>query len=224
MPTFTDLYYQGPTNIGNPELKPEKTASLEGGVKLSYGFVQGYWLGFYRKGKNIIDWVKQNESEKWQPQNLTELNSLGTEIQFQFYMRKHFGHKLPNLVSVGYFFNNLNKNEGQDLISNYVLDNLKHKIVGTINQTIFKDFTIELKVLYQDREGSYTQFDINKWGSEVKYEPFWIFDGRINYTLKKLQLNISANNIFNTDYVDIGNIKQPGRWIKGGISYQIDFK
>ena len=224
MPTFTDLYYQGPTNIGNPELKPEKTVSIEGGLKLNSGFLQGYWLAFYRKGNDIIDWVKQNESEKWQPRNLTELNSLGTEIQIQFNLKKHFGHKLPNLINVSYFYNNLEKDEGKDLISNYVLDNLKHKIVGTINQTIFKDFTIELKTLFQDREGTYSQFDNNKWGSEVQYNPFWIFDGKINYSLKNLQFNITVNNIFNTDYVDIGNVKQPGRWIKVGISYQLDFK
>ena len=35
MPTFTDLYYKGPTNIGNPDLKPEKAATIEGGVKWS---------------------------------------------------------------------------------------------------------------------------------------------------------------------------------------------
>lgn len=224
MPTFTDLYYQGPTNIGNPELKPEKTVSIEGGLKLNSGFLQGYWLAFYRKGNDIIDWVKQNESEKWQPRNLTELNSLGTEIQIQFNLKKYFGHKLPNLINVSYFYNNLEKDEGKDLISNYVLDNLKHKIVGTINQTIFKDFTIELRTLFQDREGTYSQFDNNKWGSEVQYNPFWIFDGKINYSLRNLQFNISVNNIFNTDYVDIGNVKQPGRWIKVGISYQLDFK
>ncbi len=223
MPTFTDLYYQGPTNIGNSELKPEKTASFEGGFKINSGFVQGHWVGFYRNGNDIIDWVKLNESDKWQPQNLTKLNSYGTEIQFQFDLKNYFGHNLPNFVNINYFFNNLEKMEGQDFISNYVLDNLKHKFVGTVNQTVFKDFTIDLKVLYQDREGTYTQFDNDNWGSEMQYNPFWIFDGKVNYCLKNVLLYISVNNIFNVKYVDIGNVKQPGMWIKVGISYQLDF-
>jgi len=29
MPTFTDLFYSGPTNIGNPDLKPEKSITYE---------------------------------------------------------------------------------------------------------------------------------------------------------------------------------------------------
>ena len=33
LPTFTDLYYSGPTNVGNPELKPEETIHLESGIK-----------------------------------------------------------------------------------------------------------------------------------------------------------------------------------------------
>ena len=222
MPTFTDLYYQGPTNIGNPDLKPEKTAALEGGFKLNSGIVHGYWIGFYRKGKDIIDWVKINNTDKWQPQNLTQINSYGTEIQLQFNLKKYLGHHLPNNVSLNYFYNNLEK-EDFDFISYYVLDHLKHKFVGSLNQTLLKNFTVDLKVLFQDREGTYTYFESGSWGTEVDYDPFWIFDGKLSYIRKKLELYISVNNIFDLDYVDIGNVEQPGRWTKFGISYQLNF-
>jgi len=219
MPTFTDLYYQGPTNIGNPDLKPEKTSSLEGGFKLNSGLVQGYWIGFYRKGSDIIDWVKVNNTDKWQPQNLTQINSFGTEIQLQFNLKKYFGRSLPNNISVNYLYNSVKKEEF-DFISYYVLDNLKHKFVGSINQTVLKNFTLDLKVLYQDREGTYTQFEKGDWGSEVEYPPFWIFEGKVNYNWRNLNFFMSVNNIFNVNYIDIGNVTQPGRWTKVGISYQ----
>ncbi len=222
MPTFTDLYYQGPTNIGNPDLNPEKSTSLEGGFKLNRNFVQGYWIGFYRKGKDIIDWVKMNESEKWQPQNLTELNSFGSEIQIQFNLKQHFGHYLPNRISFNYLFNNIEKEEA-DFISYYVLDHLKHKFVGSVNQTIFRNFDVDFKVLFQDREGTYTRFENGNWGNETEYDPFRIFDLKANYHWYKLNIFISINNIFNTFYYDIGNVQQPGRWTKIGVSYQIDF-
>lgn len=226
MPTFTDLYYQGPTNIGNIDLKPEKTASFELGIKLNSDLIQAYLVGFYRNGKDIIDWVKKydsDESEKWQTQNLTQLNSYGTEIQMQFNLKKYYGHNLPDNINVNYFYNNLDKEEGQNFISYYVLDNLKHKFVGTINQTVFRKININLKVLFQDRAGSYTQYENNNLGSDKKYEPFWIFDGKINYTLGNLRFYVSVNNIFNQNYVDIGNVIQPGRWAKVGISYELDF-
>jgi iron complex outermembrane receptor protein len=226
MPTFTDLYYQGPTNLGNIDLKPEKTASFELGIKLNSDLIQAYLVGFYRNGTDIIDWVKKYESdksEKWQTQNLTQLNSFGTELQMQFNLKKFYGHNLPDNINVNYFYNNLNKKEGQNFISYYVLDNLKHKLVGTINQTVFRKININLKVLFQDRAGSYTQYENNNLGIDKEYEPFWIFDGKINYTLGNLRFYVSVNNIFNQNYVDIGNVIQPGRWAKIGISYELDF-
>ena len=223
MPTFTDLYYQGPTNIGNPDLKPEKTASIEGGFKLNAKLVQGYWIGFYKKGKDIIDWVKQNETEKWKSQNLTRLNSIGSEVQIQFNLKQYFGHNLPNHVSFNYLYNNIEKEE-MDFISYYVLDHLKHKLVGSINQTFLKHFMVDFKARFQDREGTYALYENDNFGTETEYEPFWIFDGKVNYKWRNLGIFISVNNIFDIDYVDIGNITQPGRWIKAGFSYQIGFE
>ena len=221
MPTFTDLYYSGPTNIGNPDLNPEKSVTLEGGLKLNQDFVQGHFVVFYRQGKNIIDWVKMDGDEVWQPKNLTQLNSLGTEVQIQFALRKQFGNIFPNKLMFSYFYNNLRK-EDFDFVSNYVLDNLKHKFVSSINQSITKNITIDFKISFQDREGTYTEFVDNEWGSEVEYKPFWLFDAKVNYNLNDLNIFISVNNIFDLSYNDIGNIVQPGRWIKAGISYQFN--
>jgi len=219
MPTFTDLYYSGPTNIGNPDLNPEISSTAEGGMKLNSGAFNGYVVGFYRKGKNIIDWVKMDNSEKWQPQNLTEINGFGGEFQFQANLKQYFGLHLPNRISVNYLFNTLNKEEF-DFISYYVLDNLKHKFVGSVNQEIVKNFTIDLKVSFQFREGSYTSFKNGSWGSEIKYPSFWLFDGKLNYSLKKANVFASVTNIFNVGYYDIGNVAQPGRWFKAGVSYR----
>jgi len=69
MPSFTDLYYEGPTNIGNSDLEPERSATIEAGFKLQQAVFSGHALVFYRHGKDIIDWVKEDEdSEVWQAQ------------------------------------------------------------------------------------------------------------------------------------------------------------
>jgi iron complex outermembrane receptor protein len=222
VPTFTDLFYQGPTNIGNPDLKPEKTATYEVGFKLTSDLMLFTGVGYYRNGKDMIDWVKRDEADKWQPQNLTKINSFGTEFQLQFNLQNYFGHNLPK-IKIDYFFNTLKKAEGQDYISNYVLDNLKHKLVAAIGQTVLRNFYIDMKILFQDRAGTYTQYVNNNWGNEIEYDPFWIFDGKVNYTLGDLRFYVSINNIFNRNYIDIGNVVQPGRWTKIGVSYELDF-
>jgi iron complex outermembrane receptor protein len=222
MPTFTDLYYDGPTNVGNPDLKPEKSVTFEGGFKLNRNFIQGHAVVFYREGKNIIDWVKNNSNDVWQPQNLTQINSLGTELLLRFLPQKKWGNPFPEKVEISYFNNNLHK-ENQLLISNYVLDNLKHKMVIGINQNIAQKLTFDFKFIFQDREGSYTRFENGDWAKEVAYKPFWLLDGKLAYNSRNLSLFVSASNIFNTQYYDIGNVVQPGRWIKTGILYKLDF-
>lgn len=222
MPTFTDLYYSGPTNIGNPDLNPEKSASIEGGVKFSSAFIKGYLIGFYRKGIDVIDWVKLEQDDKWQPQNLTILNSYGSEILVQFNLNKRFGKHYPNHFSINYLFNNQEKGE-MDFISYYVLDNLKHKLTASFNQTIARNFTFDIKAVFQDRQGTYSAFKNGAFSNEVEYEPFWIFDGKLNYNWKKLNCYLSVNNIFDVDYYDLGNVAQPSRWIKFGILYSLEF-
>ena len=88
MPTFTDLFYNGPTNIGNPDLKPEKSVTYEGGIKLNYIGFSGHVDVYHRKGKDLIDWVRENETDKWQTKNLTCINSTGFELSGNFFPEK----------------------------------------------------------------------------------------------------------------------------------------
>ncbi|MBN2635298.1 MAG: TonB-dependent receptor [Prolixibacteraceae bacterium] len=219
MPTFTDLFYKGVTNIGNPDLKPEKSATIEGGLKWSNPFIQGSAVVFYRDGNNIIDWVKLNQEDLWQPQNLTSLFSYGTEIQAMFNLKKWLGNGFPDRMNLNYFFNDLEKKE-TSYISNYTLDNIKHKITGSLNYNVLKNFVIDLKVIYQDRDGTFTAFNNGSNSWEEVYPSFWIFDGKLSYTTKAFQFYCSANNIFNQHYFDLGNLPQPGRLIKAGITYR----
>jgi iron complex outermembrane receptor protein len=221
MPTFTDLYYDGPTNIGNPDLLPEKSATLEGGLKWSQSLLKGHAVVFYRQGKDIIDWVKLDDDAVWQPQNLTEINNLGTEVQLHVLFRNEYGSKYPN-VQFNYLYNSLDKKDA-DFVSNYVLDNLKHKLVGSLNQQIIKNLSFDLKFVFQDREGTYTKYEDLVSVGEVDYEPFWLFDGKLSYSTRGFVAFASVNNIFDTKYNDIGNVIQSGRWLKAGISYKIDF-
>src|SRR5690606_4111743 len=58
LPTFTDLYYNGPSNIGNADLKVEEAISYEAGIKYNahQWFVSA--AGFIRRSTNLIDWAR----------------------------------------------------------------------------------------------------------------------------------------------------------------------
>ena len=55
----------------------------------------------------------------------------------------------------------------------------------------------------------------------MEYTPFVILDVKVDYKLNMINLFLNANNIFNTEQVDFGNIPQPGLWLSGGLSIKI---
>jgi vitamin B12 transporter len=74
---------------------------------------------------------------------------------------------------------------------------------------------------WQKRNGSYVSYIDLQPGERVDYAPFSILDVQANYKLNNIDLFINANNIFNTKYVDLGNIPQPGFWLSGGAAIKL---
>ena len=216
-----DLFYSGPLNIGNPDLKPEESISIEGGMKFQKSFMRAHILVFNRYGKNIIDWVKESEEDVWQSNNLTSLNASGFELNAVFYPSELIQRTFPlNYFSISYSFTNITKSS-QLMISKYVLDFMKNKFTITTNLSIFKNTGINWRISYQNRAGGYINFDNGIFGKEVPYKPFWISDIKLFQNYKKHKIYLEISNLFNVDYQDFGNLPQAGRWIRLGINLGI---
>lgn len=216
MPTFTDLFYNGPTNVGNPNLKPEKSETYEGGVKITYPGFLGHAGIYYRKGKDLIDWVRESDSEKWQPQNLTRINTTGLEFSGNFSPEKIWKTKFfLTKLGINYAYSHLEKGT-TNMLSYYVLDNLKHKLDVQIDHRIRQKISASWKISYQDRNGMRTNTEA--------YKPFWMVNSRVSWKSESTEIYAIASNLFNKKYFDLGPVEQPGRWITVGISHRINFK
>ncbi|MEL7586047.1 MAG: TonB-dependent receptor, partial [Prolixibacteraceae bacterium] len=223
MPTFTDLYYSGPTNKGNPDLKPERSVTVEGGLKYS-----GFWLkgqiGYYhRVGKDLIDWVRESEELLWETRNLTRIVADGVETTLDVDLNKAFGKTLfISHFGFSYAHNQLDKGES-NYLSNYTLDHLKHKLVINLDHALVKNIQASWMFRFQDRQGSYPRFEEEAYVGEQPYRPFWLTDMKILYNSGDVRVYLSVSNLFEKSYVDLGNVKQPGRWISAGINYRLRF-
>lgn len=213
MPSFTDLYYVGPSNLGNPYLTPETAINYETGLKYFGQRSSGHFLVFYREGENIIDWVRTSELLKWESRNLTELSTLGFDFKYNI---EFSGTNLFSLqrISLGYSWTDVTKQSG-NYMSVYALDMLRHKVNLSVNHKIFRGLTGSWNFSYQDRNGTFTEFPS---GIEMPYKPFLTVDSRIIYRFKTISIFAEVSNLFNKSYFDFGNIPQPGRWIKFGFS------
>ncbi|MCF8298144.1 MAG: TonB-dependent receptor [Saprospiraceae bacterium] len=212
LPSFTELYYSGPTNNGNPLLKPEEAISYEIGSKYFSRYFTSQISVFRREGKNIIDWVKLPIDVKWESKNLTEVNSSGFEFSMKFNLKKEsFFHNL----TLSYSYLDVEK-QSRNYLSYYVLDYLKHKATVSFNHKIYKDFKASWRINYQDRSGTYTEFSS---GIEKVYKAVLLADSKLFWEKNSFSIFIDVTNIFNTKYNDISNITMPGRWIMVGVIF-----
>ncbi len=221
LPTFTDLYYQSATNIGNPELQPEEAVSIESGLKFTGSWLTSHVTLFKRWGQNMIDWVRQPNETIWNARNMTNLNTFGVEFSAKInpsvlFDKKSFIQSLE--LSYGYLSQD---KESGTLISKYLLDYLKHKIDMKLTHSISKNLNASWLISYQDRNGTYTSWIGNKYGNEVDYAPLWLLDSRLNWNRNHFVFYIEANNLLNKTYFDYGNVEQPGFWAKAGVVLKI---
>ena len=215
LPTFTDLYYQGPSNYGNKDLKPEKNTNFETGINFSNSIFNFDADAFYRIGKNTIDWVKEIETDKWTPMNYTELNTFG--VEFSSKVRLNTILKQLKYFALNYTFLHQTKNTGT-YISKYVLDYPIHSLSIALVAVPTKNLTLSTSFLYKKRNGSL--FLPNDFGviEEIFFPTNILLNSKLEYKYKTAKFFVSADNILNNQIYDLSYIKLPGRWIKWGIS------
>jgi iron complex outermembrane receptor protein len=219
LPTFTDLYYAGPQNRGNPDLRPELATTLETGIRFSSGMVRADAALFFRRGTQTIDWIWTDSL--WQTRNLTELNTYGGEANFWLMPGKPgAGPGWVEHFRLGYSYTELNK-PSDAYVSNYALDNLKHKAMLDMRICLPLNMYLDTRVMWQDRNGSYLYYETPEASPyETAYDPFWLTDVTVGIRIASVDFYISATNVFDTEYRDIGSVVMPGRWIMTGIRFQ----
>jgi iron complex outermembrane receptor protein len=223
LPTFTDLFYSGPSNIGNDKLKPEEAISYELGLKIHNRVIQSSLSVFYRDSKNLIAWVKPIRAlpeDKWQTQNLTNVETIGFQISNTININKGC------INSIGLNYNYLNqKSKSGEYETKYSLNYLKHNLAISLNHKITKDLSLSWILKLQDREGSYLKYDhvTSKYVGEESFDVFALVDAKLSYTLNAFSIYAETTNLFNVTYIDIANVQMPGRWFKVGFDVQIGY-
>jgi iron complex outermembrane receptor protein len=116
-------------------------------------------------------------------------------------------------VSISYAWLNVTKEIG-NLHSLYATDFLRHKILAGLDHKIVSKLEARWDISFQKREGTY----LGPGNSEIAYKPFMLADFKLLWSGKNITPFIEVTNLFNTDYLFIGNLPQPGRWLKCGIN------
>ena len=224
IPTFTELFYNTETHSANENLLPEESESIDLGVKYRHYFFDAGITGFILWGDNMIDWIKATPEDKATSTNITKLNTKGLEANIRIHTGIIFpalGHKSALVLAYTRMWQEF---DSGDYISESAdkLNYLRDKFTAQFSHRVYGGFSANWFFRYQKRMGVYSLFENGvSLGKMGNYPAFSTLDLKLKYQYKDLELNISANNIYNTKYADIGNIHQPGFWLTGGISYTI---
>ncbi len=222
LPTFTDLYYQGPSNIGNPDLVAESMISYQAGGKFNFNAFNFSVQAFYNDASNSIDWVRKTDTDKWQPMNITNVKSYGFDIGVQLNAKQL---NMDFIKRIGFNYSYLDKETSSpDFESHYVMDFLKNKFEFNLEHTVYKNISLGYLFHYYDRMGEFQNYDpSSSQYSTQAYNDYGLLDLRLNYKIKAWHIYADLKNVFDEQYQDYGNIIQPGRWFSVGAKYSFNY-
>ncbi len=201
-PTFTELYYNSPANIGNPGLEPEESNNYELGADYAaLGFSTEVTL-FRRKGKNLIDWVREKSQTVYEIRNVSRVATEGIDAGFKIHPESlnEFNPSLKE-ISFGYSYVRRSRQESE-LVSKYVFDYLKHKFVLAGEFLLPHSISSKVQTQYLQRIDMSGDFIVNTTFSKE---------------IKSYNVFINIDNLFNHGYSRKANIPMPGRWIFTGV-------
>jgi len=202
IPTYTDLYYNDSSTTGNPNLKPEEALAQELGLKYNTNNFYATVSVFNRDADNLIDFIRPNTTAtKFEATNIAEVNTKGFEFDANYTFKiKDYNQSL----AVGYTFLEDNiKDQDRDL-SRYRLNTLKHHFTTRLRTQLFKN--VSQNIIYKHAERTDGQ-SYNVW------------DASIIFNFNKFDFTITANNIFNAEFIETGFVPMPESNVLFGLRY-----
>jgi outer membrane cobalamin receptor len=196
IPTFTELYYRDPNNLGSSSLKPERAWSEEIGAD----FIPAKnWLGsltlFSRQERNVIDWIRTSAKEKWQASNIRKLHTSGAEISLE--------RSLGSGTRIGVRYSRISIDAGKvDYISKYVLDYARESWSASASVPIPLALKYQQTLSYKRRANG---------------RSYWLLDGRIERPFRHFTAAFDFSNLLNSRYQEVIDVDMPGRWFTVSI-------
>ncbi len=204
VPTFTDMFYVGPTTQGNPDLEPESALSEEIGFKYNFNNFNFTLALFNRNSDNLIDWTKANEADKWQTKNFSKVITQGIETTVSYSFKIN---TFSQLLQLSYNYINDDIKDVNVQFTRYSLNSIKHQVTASFQTKFFKNIRQNISYRYVERTDG-TSYNV--------------VDAKISTTFsKRYQISLIANNIFNAVYTETNLVPMPKGNVMASFKYRI---
>ena len=204
VPTYTDRFYSDPSNLGNENLQPEEAVTYEAGVKFADNGFKANLSFFQRDGRDLIDWVKDADTLQWTPINIGEITTRGVELSADYVFSDE---QIMDYLSLGYTYIDAEQSTVNVAFSRYALEHLNHQLVAS-TQYGYKNFYHSLQFRYLDRQN---------------LDDYAVLDTKLGIRTTKYEVYLSVTNMLDQEYKETNLVTMPGRWIMGGVRYNLSY-
>ena len=202
IPTYTDLFYNDPVTAGNENLEPEEAFSQEIGFKYNNANFSASVALFNRTSKNLIDYIRPDTNQSiFRATNIAEVTTKGFEFDGAFNFK---ANAFNQTLAFGYSYLNDDILDQNKDLSRYSLNTLKHQFSTRFSSQFFKN--VRQNIIYKHAERTIGT-SYNVWDASV------IVD------VNKLSFTVTANNIFDAEYIESGFVPMPPSSVLFGLRY-----
>lgn len=204
LPSYTDLYYSDPANVGNPNLQPETAWSYEGGLVWDRGGrYKAEVTVFERRERNDIDYVRSSPTDLWHAENIDRLNFTGVETSL--------GMRLPRHQRVDIAYTGLHGAQQalNGLESKYVFNYPVHDADVSWQGELPGGFVARSRV------GVVTRYAV---------DPYTLWDLAVAREFNHVAAHLGLSNLTDTQYQEIQGVAMPGRSVVFGLEFSISKK
>lgn len=213
-------------NIGNPDLKPEVSTSIDFGF--DWRPERQFTISptfFYRSSENLIDYTLTNQSEipnasnlissedYFYTLNIAESNTKGFELltMGRFFMQNHIQLTLQG----GYTYIHTSNREG--IVSRYIANHPSHQLSLGIRLN-YSHVQVHSQSEYNARSSEAAQ-QINSFIPSTVF----LSNLKVSYNPDRSRLGayLSVMNITDAQYQEILGAPMPGRWLLAGLQMNI---
>lgn len=209
-------------NIGNPDLKPERSVSVDGG--LDWRPAPATRISptvFYRNSSNLIDYIFTNSNDidnadNLQPnenyfyaQNISRTETAGFELMISQAVITSTNHSIN--LDAGYTYIHTGSSSGE--VSKYIANHPSHQVTLGARFRV-GGFMIHSQNEYRVRSEEFAQII----GAEVPSD-YFISNLNMEYKPSSIPVVIYSRilNLTDTQYQEILGAPMPGRWVLGGL-------
>lgn len=201
VPSYTDLYYHDPSNLGSPNLRPERAWNYEGGLQWNpAGHIRGDVTVFHRRVKDGIDYIRFTPQDIWRATNIGNLSFTGVETGLSLVPRN--GQRLD----IRYTGLHGTQDAVPGIYSKYVFNYPRHSGTVSWQASLPGSVLVRTRLGVLDRRAR---------------DPYALWDIYLAETHGRVHPFLQLTNLANVGYQEVFGVPMPGRGVVGGIELVI---